>query len=80
MKLGESNFPKKQTASRKNLTGKVLEILSSREILNSIISVLATKISESVSSMVESQVLERVEAATKHLLEQIETQTTNSGT
>lgn len=62
---------KKQLAAQKNLADKVLEILSSPEVLDSIIPVLASKIGQSLSTMIEQQVNERVQAETKSLREEL---------
>ena len=51
-----STITKKAPALRKSITDKVLEALTSPEVLNEIIPVLSKKIGESLTTVIQSQV------------------------
>jgi hypothetical protein len=47
---------RKTPVSRKNITDKVLEALTSPDVLNKIIPVLSEKIGETISTLIESEI------------------------
>ena len=62
---------KKVPVQRKNITDKVLEALTSPDVLNKIIPVLSEKIGETISSIIETQIKECVDTHVKPLIETV---------
>jgi hypothetical protein len=54
--LRDPDTIKKTPVSRKNITDKVLEALTSPDVLNKIIPVLSEKIGETISTLIESEI------------------------
>ena len=59
--LSDLRTNKKTPVSRKNITDKVLEALTSPDVLNKIIPVLSEKIGETISTLIESEIQACVE-------------------
>ena len=59
--LSDLGTNKKTPVSRKNITDKVLEALTSPDVLNKIIPVLSEKIGETISTLIESEIQACVE-------------------
>ena len=60
--LSDLGTNKKTPVSRKNITDKVLEALTSPDVLNKIIPILSEKIGETISTLIESEIQACVEA------------------
>ena len=63
---------KKIPAPRKSIADKVLEALSSPNVINKIVPILAEKIGESFSSMIEEEVKKCVDQQVKPIAELVE--------
>ena len=59
--LNDLGTNKKTPVSRKNITDKVLDALTSLDVLNRIIPILSEKIGETISTLIESEIQACVE-------------------
>ncbi|CAC5408887.1 unnamed protein product [Mytilus coruscus] len=66
------DLDKKVPAPRKSIADKVLEALSSPDVINKIVPILAEKIGESFSSMIEEEVKKCVDQQVKPIAELVE--------
>lgn len=62
---------KKAPSTRKTMTDKVMEVLSSPDVLNQIIPLLAQKIGETLSNLIETQVKQSIDSHIKPLLDTV---------
>ena len=65
---------KKVPASKKSIADKVLEALSSPDVLQQIIPILSQKICENIESMIETQIQDCVQTQIKPLMETVRSQ------